>query len=62
MFIFKFTLVEFDIAKDLLRGKSRLKLDNADVEEICLSASSEFYDNANSGNYKFGSMKLAYEW
>lgn len=45
-----------------MRGKSKFKLDNADVEEICLGASREFYDNANSGNYKFGDMKLAYEW
>jgi hypothetical protein len=36
-------------------------LDSAAVEDICLSASKEFYDNASSGNFTFGDMKLAYE-
>lgn len=27
-----------------------------------MSCSREFYDNASSGNYKFGDMKLAYDW
>ena len=55
--------IEFDIAKGILRSpKSKLSLDSATVEDICLSASNEFYDNASSGNFKFGNMKLAYEW
>ena len=32
------------------------------VEEICLTSSRELYDNASSGNYNFGDMKLAYGW
>jgi len=32
------------------------------VEEIVIVASHELYDNANSGNYKIGDMKLAYDW
>ncbi|KAF7985302.1 hypothetical protein HWV62_6471 [Athelia sp. TMB] len=53
---------KFGIAKDLLRSsKNKFKLDSAAVEEICLSASRELYDNASSGNYKFGDMKLAYD-
>lgn len=32
------------------------------IEEICLACSQEFYDNATSGNYHFGDMKLAYDW
>lgn len=56
-------LIEFGIAKDLLgSSRSKLALDAAAVEDICLSASKEFYDNASSGNFKFGDMKLAYEW
>ena len=42
--------------------RKKLNLDPAVVEEICLLSSREFYDNAGSGNYKFGEMKLAYEW
>ncbi|KAG7099067.1 hypothetical protein E1B28_000942 [Marasmius oreades] len=52
----------FDIARNLLQSrKSRLTLDGEAVESICLSCSREFYDNASSGNYKFGEMKLAYD-
>jgi len=32
------------------------------VEEIVIAASHEIYDNASSGNYKIGDMKLAYDW
>ena len=42
--------------------KKILKLSPAAVEEISLSVSQEFYDNASSGNFHFGDMKLAYEW
>ncbi|KAK1228613.1 hypothetical protein PQX77_008207 [Marasmius sp. AFHP31] len=50
----------FDIARHLLKSrKSRLRLTDEVVEDICLSCSREFYDNASSGNYKFGDMKLA---
>ena len=54
---------ELDIAKSLLRSKkTALALDDQAVEEICLTSSREFYDNASSGNYNFGDMKLAYDW
>ncbi|KZP10526.1 Sec39-domain-containing protein [Athelia psychrophila] len=53
---------KFDIAKDLLRSsKNKVSLDAAAKEDICLAASRELYDNASSGNYKFGDMKLAYD-
>lgn len=56
-------VIEFNIAKELLHStKNKLILDSEDIEEICLTASREFYDNASSGNYKFGDMRLAYEW
>ncbi|KAF9270082.1 hypothetical protein L218DRAFT_848996 [Marasmius fiardii PR-910] len=52
----------FDIARNLLQSrKSRLTLDGDTIEEICLLCSREFYDNASSGNYNFGEMKLAYD-
>lgn len=51
------------MARNLLRSpKSKLTLDSTEIEEICLSCSREFYDNASSGNYTFGDMKLAYDW
>ncbi|KAG1846879.1 secretory pathway protein Sec39-domain-containing protein [Suillus subluteus] len=31
------------------------------IEDLCLAASREFYDNASSANYKVGDMKLAYD-
>lgn len=40
----------------------KLKLIPETIEAACLSASHEFYDNASSGNYNTGDMKLAYEW
>jgi hypothetical protein len=53
---------QLDIAKSLLRSKkSTLSLDDRVVEEICLTSSREFYDNASSGNCNFGDMKLAYD-
>jgi len=56
-------LTDFSIAKALLQSsKNELSLDAEAIEDICLSCSRELYDNANSGNYKFGDMKLAYEW
>ena len=42
--------------------KITLKMDPTMVEDISLSVSQEFYDNATSGNYHFGDMKLAYDW
>ncbi|KAF8898881.1 secretory pathway protein Sec39-domain-containing protein [Infundibulicybe gibba] len=50
----------FKIAQHLLRSK-KIPLDSSAIEEICLTCSREFYDNAPSGNYKFGDMKLAYD-
>lgn len=53
----------FDIARSLLiRHPSPLLLSAAAVEDACLSASRELYDNASSANYKTGDMKLAYDW
>lgn len=53
----------FDIAKDLIHSKhSKLALKSSKIEDLCLAASREFYDNASSANYKVGDMKLAYDW
>ncbi|KAJ3870256.1 secretory pathway protein Sec39-domain-containing protein [Lentinula novae-zelandiae] len=52
---------KFEVAKNLLHKTTQLKFDRESLEDICLSCSHEFYDNASSGNYKFGEMKLAYE-
>ncbi|EKM61214.1 uncharacterized protein PHACADRAFT_134571 [Phanerochaete carnosa HHB-10118-sp] len=53
---------QFGVARNMLRSHGKiLMLDPLAVEEICLSVSQEFYDNATSGNYHFGDMKLAYE-
>ena len=55
--------VDFDIAKKLLKSSSlKGSLDHQVIEDICLTCSQEFYDNATSGNYHFGDMKLAYDW
>ena len=55
--------LDFDIAKKLLQSSSvELSLDHQVIEDICLTCSQEFYDNASSGNYHFGDMKLAYDW
>ena len=56
-------VLEFEIARVLLRSrKSSLSLEDEVIEEICLACSREFYDNSTSGNYRFGDMKLAYDW
>ncbi|GBE77859.1 hypothetical protein SCP_0107410 [Sparassis crispa] len=53
---------KFDIAKALLRSSTvHLLLDPHVIEDICLTCSQEFYENASSGNYHFGDMKLAYD-
>jgi hypothetical protein len=55
--------VDFDIARVLLhKTRTKLSLAPSAVEDICVSCSREFYDNASSGNYKMGDMKLAYDW
>ncbi|KAF8973881.1 secretory pathway protein Sec39-domain-containing protein [Flammula alnicola] len=52
----------FSVAKTMLHGPHhKLKLNPETIETVCLASSREFYDNASSGNYKFGDMKLAYE-
>ncbi|KAG2154711.1 secretory pathway protein Sec39-domain-containing protein [Suillus clintonianus] len=52
----------FDIAKDLIHSKhGKLALNASQIEDLCLAASREFYDNASSANYKIGDMKLAYD-
>ncbi len=54
---------DFEIAKTMLYGpQHKIKLNPETIEAVCLSASHEFYDNASSGNYNTGDMKLAYEW
>ncbi|KAL5534340.1 hypothetical protein ACEPAG_802 [Sanghuangporus baumii] len=52
----------FAIAKHLIQPRhgGRL-LDPLTVDDICLDCSREFYDNASSGNYNHGDMKLAYD-
>ncbi|KAJ8520114.1 hypothetical protein ONZ45_g3031 [Pleurotus djamor] len=51
-----------DIARELLgRMQDKSLVDSQVIEDICMACSNEFYDNASSGNYKFGDMKLAYE-
>ena len=53
----------FDVAKDLIHSKrNKLSINPSKMEDICLSVSREFYDNASSANYKVGDMKLAYDW
>ncbi|KAF8560244.1 hypothetical protein OG21DRAFT_1594169 [Imleria badia] len=52
----------FNIARELLHQRhEKLSLPPLIAEDICLSVSREFYDNASSGNYKTGDMKLAYD-
>ncbi|KAF8167770.1 secretory pathway protein Sec39-domain-containing protein [Crassisporium funariophilum] len=52
----------FGIAKTMLQGPhSKITLSSEAIEAACLSCSRELYDNASSGNYKFGDMKLAFE-
>lgn len=54
--------LEFDVAKKFLTNSSVRKLNAKSIEELCLAASREFYDNASSGNLHVGDMKLAYDW
>ncbi|KAF7310800.1 Sec39 domain-containing protein [Mycena chlorophos] len=52
----------FGIAKALLRSRNtKLSLSAQSIEDLCLTCSRELYDNASSGNYTFGEMKLAFE-
>jgi hypothetical protein len=54
---------DFAIARSLVhKTKGKLQLAPLAIEDICLACSREFYDNASSGNYKVGDMKLAYDW
>lgn len=51
------------IAKNLIRSPDGQQLlSDEELESICLDCSRELYDNANSGNFKFGEMKMAYNW
>jgi hypothetical protein len=54
--------LEFSIAKKFLHDPNVRKLDSKTIEDLCLSASREFYDNASSGNIHHDDMKLAYDW
>jgi len=54
---------KFTIAKALLKDPhSKLSQIADNIEDLCLATYRELYDNASSGNYKFGDMKLAYDW
>jgi len=56
-------LLDFSIAKTMLySSSSELFLSPEAIESVSLACSRELYDNARSGNYKIGDMKLAYEW
>ena len=60
---FKLLKLDFSIAKTMIYGSHRkINLDSEAIESVCLSCSRELYDNASSGNNKFGDMKLAYDW
>ncbi|KAJ3564975.1 hypothetical protein NP233_g7936 [Leucocoprinus birnbaumii] len=53
---------KFDIARTMLYSpRNKLPLKSHVVEEIVIDSSHELYDNAGSGNYKIGDMKLAYD-
>ncbi|KAF9787190.1 secretory pathway protein Sec39-domain-containing protein [Thelephora terrestris] len=52
---------KFHIAETLLhKPDSKISLSPTAIEDICLSCSREFYDNATDGNYKVGDMSIAY--
>ncbi|TDL28587.1 Sec39-domain-containing protein [Rickenella mellea] len=52
----------FAIAKSMFAAQYDGRMLTADsLEELCLTCSREFYDNASSGNVHFGDMKLAYD-
>ncbi len=54
---------DFDAAKRLLRSPEvKGDLKPANIEEVVLAISREFYENADSGNMHTGDMKLAYDW
>ncbi|KAG8907770.1 hypothetical protein FRB99_002269 [Tulasnella sp. 403] len=56
------SLGKFQLAKRLLNPKrGHRPLTDDVVEELCLTISREFYDNAPSGNLYVGEMKQAYE-
>ncbi len=60
---YSYLVTDFNFAKSMLYGpRSKLRLSSQAIESVCLACSREFYDNASSGNYKTGDMKLAYEW
>ena len=46
----------------LYSGSGELFLSPEAIEGVSLACSRELYDNARSGNYTIGDMKLAYEW
>ncbi|KAJ7103660.1 secretory pathway protein Sec39-domain-containing protein [Mycena belliarum] len=52
----------FNFAKTIIKSpQNKLSLSSEAIEDICLTCSRELYDNASSGNYTIGEMKLAYE-
>jgi Secretory pathway protein Sec39 len=62
MLLTRFFCQEFNIAKKLLQNPNVKKVDAKTIENLCLTVSREFYDNASSGNLHHGDMKLAYDW
>jgi hypothetical protein len=46
----------------LYASHRKIRLEHGVIEEIAITSSHELYDNASSGNYKVGDMKLAYDW
>ncbi|KZS95944.1 hypothetical protein SISNIDRAFT_438503 [Sistotremastrum niveocremeum HHB9708] len=53
---------DFDIARKLLGSlRGDRALGPSVIENLCLTASREFYDNASSGNLYQGDMRLAYD-
>ncbi|KAG9043406.1 hypothetical protein FS837_009657 [Tulasnella sp. UAMH 9824] len=56
------SLGKFQLAKRLLNPrKGSPPLSEQTLQEICLTMSREFYDNASSGNFHIGEMKNAYD-
>lgn len=37
-------------------------MDTAEEQALVIAASREFFENAETGNYHAGEMKLAYDW
>ncbi|THH06939.1 hypothetical protein EW145_g3733 [Phellinidium pouzarii] len=53
---------KFTIAKHVILPRQGERLLDTDViERLCLDCSREFYDNASSGKFNSGDMKLAYD-